>query len=572
LIRRLWNEHITKYRGQLMVAVILMAIEGAAIGAFAWLLRPLFDTLFADGTMDGVGWLAGVIVGLFLIRAVAGVSKRLLMAAVGLRVTLELQSRLVRHLLQLDMSFFQSHPPGALIERVRGDTGALQGAASSLLITLGRDTVSLVALISVMFINDWVWALIALVGAPIAALPIFVLQRFIRKRQHIVRQAASQLSSQLNEMFHGVQSIKLNRLEDYELSRFQAVTRSFRHHAFRSQAGIAIGPGLIDLMAAAGVVAVLYYGGAQIIAGEKTIGTFMSFFTALGMVFDPMRRLSTVAGQLQAAATSLDRLYAVLETDPTILSPAAPAKVKTGDIRFDNVHFDYGHDPVLRGLSFIAEDGKTTALVGPSGAGKTTVFGLLTRLIDPQSGQITIGDVPVDTLDIGDLRDEIAVMGQETALFNTTIAQNIRLGNLGATDEQIRAAAKSANVLEFTDHMPQGLDTPVGPRGSGLSGGQRQRVAIARAFLKSAPILLMDEPTSALDAGSEVLVQQAMRELSKKRTTLIIAHRLSTIRDADKIVVLEHGQVVEQGAHDALIAKGGAYARLHDLQAKGLPI
>jgi ATP-binding cassette subfamily B protein/subfamily B ATP-binding cassette protein MsbA len=448
----------------------------------------------------------------------------------------------------------------------------LQGAASSLLITLGRDTVSLVALISVMFINDWVWALIALVGAPIAALPIFVLQRFIRKRQHIVRQAASQLSSQLNEMFHGVQSIKLNRLEDYELSRFQAVTRSFRHHAFRSQAGIAIGPGLIDLMAAAGVVAVLYYGGAQIIAGEKTIGTFMSFFTALGMVFDPMRRLSTVAGQLQAAATSLDRLYAVLETDPTILSPAAPAKVKTGDIRFDNVHFDYGHDPVLRGLSFIAEDGKTTALVGPSGAGKTTVFGLLTRLIDPQSGQITIGDVPVDTLDIGDLRDEIAVMGQETALFNTTIAQNIRLGNLGATDEQIRAAAKSANVLEFTDHMPQGLDTPVGPRGSGLSGGQRQRVAIARAFLKSAPILLMDEPTSALDAGSEVLVQQAMRELSKKRTTLIIAHRLSTIRDADKIVVLEHGQVVEQGAHDALIAKGGAYARLHDLQAKGLPI
>jgi ATP-binding cassette subfamily B protein/subfamily B ATP-binding cassette protein MsbA len=296
----------------------------------------------------------------------------------------------------------------------------------------------------------------------------------------------------------------------------------------------------------------------------------MSFFTALGLLFEPLRRLSSVSARLQAGMASLERLYAALDAQPSVLPPTDPLPMTEGDIVFDDLNFAYGDSPVLRGLSFTAEAGKTTALVGPSGAGKTTVFALLTRLIDPSSGQITFGGTPVNRIELGELRDAIAVVGQETALFDESIAANIRMGRLAAPDAAVEAAAHDASVDEFAATLPDGLDTQVGPRGSGLSGGQRQRVAIARALLKSAPILLLDEPTSALDARSEQLVQQALDRLAEGRTTLVIAHRLSTIREADKIVVMEDGRVVEEGSHDALLARQGAYWHLHQLQAAGV--
>jgi ATP-binding cassette subfamily B protein/subfamily B ATP-binding cassette protein MsbA len=338
----------------------------------------------------------------------------------------------------------------------------------------------------------------------------------------------------------------------------------------RAERGKAASPALIDLSSAIGFLVVVYFGGSQIISGEKSLGEFMSFFTALALVFDPMRRLSTIAGQIQAAMASLERLYAVLETQPTILAPAQPVAVRNGDVVFDDVRFAYEESEVLRGLSFAAQQGKTTALVGPSGAGKSTVFSLLTRLVDPGSGRITIGGAATTDVDIAELRDSLALVGQDSTLFDDTIAQNIRLGRLDASDEEVRAAAEAASVLEFADQMPLGLDTPVGPRGSGLSGGQRQRVTIARAMLRNAPILLLDEPTSALDARSEKLVGEALDSLSQGRTTLVIAHRLSTIRNADLIVVMDKGHVVEQGSHAELMAADGAYARLHQLQSAGV--
>jgi ATP-binding cassette subfamily B protein/subfamily B ATP-binding cassette protein MsbA len=296
----------------------------------------------------------------------------------------------------------------------------------------------------------------------------------------------------------------------------------------------------------------------------------MSFFTALALLFDPLRRLSSLAGQIQAAMASLERLYSVLEARPTILPPAQPRPLPRGDVVFKDVSFAYGDTPVLQSLSFVAQEGKTTALVGPSGAGKSTVFGLLTRLIDPSGGQIMIGGTVIQEADLNALRDSIALVGQESALFDETIAENIRLGRLDARPEDIRKAAEDASVLEFSDTLPEGLNTPVGPRGSGLSGGQRQRVTIARAMLRDAPILLLDEPTSALDARSEQLVGEALARLSKGRTTLVIAHRLSTIRDADLIVVMDKGRAIEQGSHKELMALGGAYARLHQLQSSGV--
>jgi ATP-binding cassette subfamily B protein/subfamily B ATP-binding cassette protein MsbA len=295
----------------------------------------------------------------------------------------------------------------------------------------------------------------------------------------------------------------------------------------------------------------------------------MSFFTALGLMFEPLRKLSNIAGQIQAGLASLERLNAVLGMKATIRPPKDAKPMPKGDLVFENVTFSYDSTPVLRGLSFVAEEGKTTALVGASGAGKSTVFGLMTRLIEADGGVVSIGGTSIAEIEMGQLRGGIAVVGQETALFDETIAANIRLGRLDADDAAIEAAARDANVAEFTDTMPDGLASRVGPRGSSLSGGQRQRVAIARALLKAAPVLLLDEPTSALDAQSERLVQSALERLAVGRTTVVIAHRLSTIRAADKIVVMEAGRVIEEGTHDELMSGGGAYARLAALQATG---
>jgi len=570
LFRRLWREHVVQFWPLMVVAVVLMSVEGAALGAFAWLIQPLFDQMFAAGSMDGVGWIAFAISGVFILRAVAGFLQRLIIVSIGLRVTTALQNRLLGHLLSLDVHFFQENAPGALIDRVRGDTAALQGAASTAVMSLGRDTITLIALLTVMFVSDWQWTFLALVGIPLLILPMLALQRLIYNTSRAARQGSARISTRLDEIFHGITAIKVNRLEAHEHGRFTREADGLLRNSLRTMKGQAGNPAMIDIIAAVGFIAVLYFGGAQIVDGDKTTGQFMSFFTALALMFDPLRRLANIAGQLQAAFASLERLYWVLEVSPTILPPTTPQPLTPGDVVFDNVHFGYGTGPVLRGLTFTARAGQTTALVGPSGAGKSTVFSLLTRLIDPDSGALRINDTATTDADLGALRDMIALVGQDTALFDETIAQNIRLGRLDASDADIRAAAEAASVTQFTDTLPDALDTVVGPRGGSLSGGQRQRVAIARAMLKSAPILLLDEPTSALDAESERLVQEALTRLSEGRTTIVIAHRLSTIRDADMIIVIDQGRVIEQGNHADLMAADGAYARLNALQAAGL--
>jgi len=569
LMRRLWRDHVREHVPLLLVAAVFMTLEGASFGAFAWLVRPLFDELFTEGSMDGVIWVASLITMLFIVRALSGFVQRLIVVRVGLRVTNSLQSRLVNHMLSLDLRFFLDNAPGALIERVRGDTSALQKLASSTLISVGRDTFTLLSLLVVMIATDWFWTLSALIGIPLLVVPLALVQRYIRTTTRTSREASARLSTRLDEIFHGIQTIKLNRLEPSEDERFRRELKRFIRPAMRAQVGQAANPALMDLIAAAGFAMVLWLGGQQIISGEKSLGEFMSFFTALGLMFEPLRRLSNVAGQIQAGLASLERVYTAIDAPPTIVSPQNPEPLRNGDIAFQDVHFGYDDQPVLRGLDFVARAGETTALVGPSGAGKTTIFALLTRLADPGQGRVSIDGVAVDRIDLRELRDNIAVVSQDSALFDETIADNIAMGREKATPEDLRQAAQDASVLDFADKLEHGLDTPVGPRGSNLSGGQRQRVTIARAMLKAAPILLLDEPTSALDARSEQLVQQALDRLAIGRTTLVIAHRLSTVRTAAKIVVMESGRVVEEGTHDALLAAKGAYARMHRLQASG---
>ena len=569
LVMRLWRDHVLKYWPALLFALILMSLEGAALGAFAWMVRPLFDELFQAQSLDGLWLVVTVIGGLFLFRAIAGFVQRMIMTVIGLKVTTSIQTRLVGHLLTLDGDVFTRHPVGELIERVRGDSTTLQSAATSLIISFGKDMVSLFALSFVMFTNDWQWALVALVGLPMIVLPMTVLLKQIRKTAFASREASAILTTRLDEMFHGIQSIKVNRLEGYERQRFADGVKRYLRQQIRSSAGQSANPSLIDLTSGVGFVAVTLFGATSIMTGEKSVGDFMSFITALTLMFDPLKRLSNLAGSLQAAAASLERIYAMLDLKPSIKDPARPRQAQAGDIVFDDLCFQYGEVQVLKNLSFVAREGQTTAIVGPSGAGKTTLFSLITRLIDPTSGVVKIGGIPTAEMNLSDLRDMIAVVGQETALFDEAIENNIRMGRMSAEPHEIVAAANHAAVTEFSEKMPMGLASPVGPRGSSLSGGQRQRVAIARAIIKNAPILLLDEPTSALDTQSEKVVQEALDRLSKDRTTLVIAHRLSTVRSADKIIVIDAGRVVEEGLHNDLIAQGGLYSRLFELQNMG---
>lgn len=565
LFARMWRDYLHPYSGRILLALLFLIVEGSTLGLLSWMLKPLFDRVFVGGDTDAIWWVGGAIFALFLIRAATFVINRSLMTSVSLAVSTTMQSDMLRHIMVLDSGFFQQNPPGALIERVQGDSIAVQGVWSTFISGAGRDMVSLVSLFAVALAVDPWWTMAALVGAPLLILPTVLVQRYIRRKMRQNRVNASQRATRLDEVLHGINAVKLNRMEDYQASRFSQIVARIRQAEVKMSGIGATVPALVDVVTGLGFVGVLALGGAEVTRGERTVGDFMSFFTAMALAFQPLRRLGALTGTWQIAAASLERIYAVLDMRPAITSGPRREPPPDTTIRFDDVRLAYDDHPVLNGLSFTAEAGQTTALVGPSGAGKSTVFNLLTRLIDPESGQITLGGVALRDYDLGVLRDQFSTVSQDAALFDETLRENILLGR-EQDDEALRRAIVAAHVADFTDALPLGLDTPAGPRGSALSGGQRQRVAIARAVLRNAPILLLDEATSALDAQSERLVQQALDELSAGRTTLVIAHRLSTVRQADKIVVMDQGRVVEEGDHDQLMARGGAYAALVKLQ------
>ena len=565
LFARMWRDYLHPYWARILLALFFLVIEGSTLGVLSWMLKPLFDRVFVGGDTNAIWWVGGVIFVLFLIRAATFVINRSLMTSVSLAVSTKMQTDMLRHIMTLDSSFFQSNPPGALIERVQGDSIAVQGVWSTFISGAGRDAVSLVALFGVASAVDPGWTLAALIGAPLLILPTVLVQRYIRRKMRQNRVNASQRATRLDEVLHGINAVKLNRMEEYQADRFALIVDRIRQGQIKMSAIGATVPALVDIVTGLGFIGVLALGGAEVTRGERTVGDFMSFFTAMALAFQPLRRLGSLAGTWQIAAASLERIYQVLDLRPSITSGTRTAPPPDTTIRLDDVRLSYDSHPVLNGLSFTAEAGKTTALVGPSGAGKSTVFNLLTRMIDPESGAITLGGVALRDFDLATLRDQFSTVSQDAALFDETLRENMLLGH-DRDDAALRRATEAAHVAEFTDALPQGLNTPAGPRGSALSGGQRQRVAIARAILRDAPILLLDEATSALDAQSERLVQQALDDLSAGRTTLVIAHRLSTVRQADKIVVIESGRVVEQGNHDQLMEQGGVYAALVRLQ------
>lgn len=568
LIGWLWRNFLRKHIGYLLLALTFMVIEGSMLGALAKMMQPMFDDVFQAGNSDALTWVGVVIMMVFVIRALASIGQKVVLTLVSQRTAADLRTQLLDKLMRQDMSFHQTHPPGYLIQRLQTDVLQINSVWNTVLTGAGRDFIGLMVLLGVAVSIDWRWTLVACVGTPILVLPSALVQRFVRRRAREARDLGAKLATRLDEIFHGIVPVKLNRLENYQSHQFRELTGQLVKTEVRSATGAATIPGLIDIMAGLGFLGVLLYGGAEILAGEKTIGEFMAFFTALGLAFDPLRRLGAVSGQWQVAAASIERLRELLEAEPQLKSPAKPLAAPTKDlaIRFDNVHLSYGDAKVLQGTSFTAEAGQTTAIVGASGAGKSTLFNVLTRLVDPNKGRAQIGGKATPDLSLADLRDLFSVVSQDAMLFDETLRENILLGRSNVTERQLAQVLDAAHVSDFVKKLPDGLDTMVGPRGTNLSGGQRQRVVIARALLRNTPILLLDEATSALDAQSEVLVQEALDRLSKGRTTLVIAHRLSTVREADKIIVMDKGRVVEEGTHDALIAQDGVYAELHALQ------
>lgn len=570
LLGWLWRGYLHKHLGLLIAALLFMAIEGSMLGALSWMMKPMFDQVFVAGQHGAIWWVGAAFMAIFLVRALASVGQKALLALISQRSAADMRTGLLDHLMKQDGKFHQTHPPGFLIQRVQGDVEAVNQVWNAVITGAGRDVIALVILMTVALATDWQWTLVACIGTPILVLPSQLVQNFVRRRARQARDTAAKLATRLDEVFHGIVPVKLNRLEQYQSDRYRNLTGKLVHAEVRAKIGEAMIPGMIDIMAGVGFLGVLVFGGAEIISGEKTIGEFMTFFTAIGFAFEPLRRLGGVTGTWQNAAAAIERIKELLDTQPELVSPAKPVQAPSGmpDVHLRDVRLSYGDTEVLKGTTLIAEAGKTTALVGASGAGKSTIFNLLTRLVDPQTGAVRVGGVDANKMSLPALRGLFSVVSQDAALFDETLRENILLGRKDVSEAELKTALDAAHVSDFLPKLPLGLDTPVGPRGSALSGGQRQRVAIARALLRDSPILLLDEATSALDAQSEKVVQEALDKLAESRTTLVIAHRLSTVRNADKIVVMDKGRVVDEGNHDTLLARGGIYAELHQLQFK----
>jgi subfamily B ATP-binding cassette protein MsbA len=532
-------------------------------------MEPVLDRIFIARDSSLLLLLASAALALALIKGLADYADSVLMSRVGLRVITDVQNRLYARLIRADIAYFNAQPSGVLISRLISDVWLLRSAAANVLTGIGRDAVTIVFLVGVMFYQDWALALVAFVAFPLAIRPIVSIGRRMRRVSVNTQVEMGQLTTLLSQTFQGARHVKSYGMEDYEERRaaglFERIFRLVdRANRTRSRAGP-----MMEALGGAAIAMVIFYGGHQVIIGARTPGAFFSFITALLLAYQPVKSLATLNASLQEGLAAAQRVFEVLDIEPLIRDRpgARPLRVAGGEVRFQSVHFSYQPGTVaLDGISLTVPAGSTVALVGPSGAGKSTMLNLIPRFYDAGGGAIAIDGQEVGAVTLASLRGAIGLVSQEVSLFDDTVRANIAYGRFGASQADIEAAASAAGADRFIRELPEGYDTLVGEHGIRLSGGQRQRLAIARAMLKDAPILLLDEATSALDSESERQVQAALRALMRGRTTVVIAHRLSTIIGADLICVMDQGHIVETGRHAQLLARNGLYARLYETQ------
>ncbi len=569
LLRRLIAEHVRPQAGRLACALACMALAAAATAGVAWLMEPVLDEVFIARNAAMLPVVAISILVVFTVKGLATYGQAVLMSYIGQRIIADIQNRMFAHLMHADLAFFHATSTGKLISRFTNDVNMLRQVVSTALTGIGKDTLTVVFLVGVMFYQDWLLALIAAVVFPIAILPIIRIGRRMRKVSANTQTQMGQFTTLLDETFRGSRHVKAYGMEDYETARAGSVIETLFGLIYKAARVRSASHPIMETLGGMAILLVILYGGSKVIGGATTTGELFSFITALLLAYEPMKKLAQLNINVQEGLAAAQRVFGLLDMAPDVVDRpgAAALGAATGAIRLEDVHFGYGSDrAALNGLTIDIPAGRTVALVGPSGAGKSTVLNLIPRFYDVDRGRVLIDGADVRDVTLASLRANIALVSQDISLFDDTVRANIVYGRPGADQADIVAAAKAAGAHDFIAALPDGYDTHVGGRGLNLSGGQRQRLAIARAMLKDAPVLLLDEATSALDTESERHVQNALAALVKGRTTVVIAHRLSTVMDADVIYVMDQGRVVEAGSHAELLARGGAYARLHALQ------
>src|SRR6516162_1574880 len=569
LIWRLTRDFMRPHGRRVVLAFLLMGLAAGSTAGRAWLMQPVLDRIFVAHEGSLLLLIAGAALALVLAKGLADYGATVSMTRIGQRVIADVQIALFARLMRADLAYFHANPTGTLISRFTSDAVLLRNAAASVIAGIGKDAVTVVFLIGVMFYQDWLLALVSFFVFPLAIRPIVGIGRRIRRVAANTQAEIGQFTTLLSQTFQGARHVKAYVMEEYEERRavglierlFMLIDRNTRTRSRASP--------MMETLGGMAIAVVILYGGHQVISGARTPGALFSFITALLLAYQPLKSLANLNASLQEGLAAAERIFEVLDVEPQIrdMPGARPLRIAGGEIRFDKVRFGYVPGAVaIDGISLTIPAGRTVALVGPSGAGKSTILNLIPRFFDVETGSISIDGQDVRLVTLASLRSAIALVAQEVSLFDDRVRANIAYGRFGASSAAIEAAARAAGADEFIQELSEGYDTLVGEHGVRLSGGQRQRVAIARAMLKDAPILLLDEATSALDSESERQVQAALRSLMRGRTTLVIAHRLSTVQGADLICVVERGHVVEIGRHAELIARDGLYARLQAMQ------
>ncbi len=569
LVKRLVRENIKPYWGWVVFALVCMGLVAGATGLSAWLMEPVVNKVFIEQDRSMLVPVGAAVLITFFVKGAANYGQATLMSYVGQRIITDSQHRLYAHLSKMELAFFQSNPAGNLISRFTIDINMMRAAVSNALTSIGKDALSLVFLVGVMFIQDWRLSLASFLVFPIAVYAISRLGKRIRKVSVNTQVEMGEFTTLLNQTFQGARVVKAYGMEEYEKTRVRAIAERIFKLVFKSSRVRALASPIMETLGGTAVALVIFYGGYRVINQATDAGSFFSFITALLLAYEPMKRLANLNANLQEGLAGAQRLFALLDRHPTIVEKpdARDLTIAEGHIRLNDVSFAYREDrPALNHISLDVPGGKTIALVGPSGAGKSTILNLIPRFYDVDGGTITIDGIDVRDVTFASLRGAMALVSQDITLFDDTIRANIAYGRMDASEEEIIAVAKNAAAHDFIMEFPNGYDTQVGEHGAQLSGGQRQRIAIARAMLKNAPILLLDEATSALDTESERHVQAALKILMEGRTTLVIAHRLSTVMDADVIHVIDGGKMVESGTHAELLGRKGLYAKLYALQ------
>ena len=567
LLVRLWREHVRHYRGQILLVLVLTALVAGLTALYPVVINRAF-TLFALKDQRILYQIPALVIAITSAKAMAQYGQSVLVQRVVLLVIREVQGRLFKHLSHADLAQIERQAPAQVAARFTTDAALIREALTRT-VKGAADALTVVGLIASMFYLDWVLSLIAALLYPLAAMPIQRLGKRIRRASGGMQERVGETAALLNESFAQARTIRAYGLEDMESRRAESAFQDLYRALLRMTRSRARVDPLLEVLGGGAVACVIGFAGWRASQGSGTVGNFTGFVAALLIASQPLRALGSLNAVLQEGLAGLARVFGVLDEPAHIIErPGAPPLPRgRGEVRFEAVGFTYpdGRDG-LDALSFTAAPGRTIALVGPSGAGKSTALALIPRLYETTRGRILVDGADIRGISLRSLRDALAYVGQDTLLFDDTVAANIRMGRLDATEAEVEAAAYDA-AAGFVAELPDGFETSVGPGGARLSGGQRQRVALARALLRNPRVLLLDEATSALDAESEAAVQHALVRLRQGRTTIIVAHRLSTVRDADLVVAMSEGRAVEQGTHAELLARGGLYARLVRTQA-----